>query len=336
MKRGIIVLVCVLVLAASVSYAQTQNVWTTYEGTMVIDDHLIDNEGLAWPFLTDGETVYLPMEWYTLRVMGFLSYWDEANATVNVYETTNKLLVFREKSEGPTEPLPPAQEIEASVQWLHDPIISPEKSLINKGGVLYMPLTDAVLEQLGWAADIHPVLGFRLATEPDKFEVGFETDELDYVDALARFMISRNKGLAYEDARSYVGMVRDASETYEIDELWIMAMIWQESWYNASTEYKGAIGLMQIMESTGRYLGLTKAQLFEPETSIHYGVKYLKEHVDMYEGDLQKATLAYNQGSTRVNKGTYKVWYLEEVQEKYEAIQNWLQQEIPGWLPQSE
>ncbi len=298
--------------------------WTTFAGPLVIDDTIVDNQQLAWPFLTDGSTIYMPLDWYTLRVLGYLSYWDESSETLIVYDTSNKLTKFRQKKEGFSEPLPPAIVTAAKLSWMQDDITLGDQPIINKGGVLYVPLTDAVVEKVEWAANTHPVLGFRLATDPDKYTTGFETAELNYVDAMARFMMSRNKALAYETARSYVTMVRRAATTYEVDELWIMAMLWQESWYKADTEYKGAIGLMQIMESTGRSLGLSRSQLFDPETSITYGVKYLKQHVDMYDGDLEKATLAYNQGSTRVNKGTYKVWYLNQVQEKYDVIKTWI------------
>ncbi len=49
--------------------------------------------------------------------------------------------------------------------------------------------------------------------------------------------------------------------------------------------------------------------------------------MNAFDNNLDLATLAYNQGPVRVQKGTYRTWYLEEVKEKYAVIENWLIQE---------
>jgi soluble lytic murein transglycosylase-like protein len=137
-------------------------------------------------------------------------------------------------------------------------------------------------------------------------------------------MMTKNGDLSYQKASEYTKYVKDAALEYDIDEVWIMAMLWQESWYDENCEYKGALGLMQIMESTGRALGLSREQLFDPQLSVKYGVKYLRDQMNAFNNDIELATLAYNQGPVRVTKGTYKTWYLEDIKEKVNTINAWL------------
>lgn len=56
---------------------------------------------------------------------------------------------------------------------------------------------------------------------------------------------------------------------------WFKAQAIQESSLNPKAKsYVGALGLMQIMPSTGKELGLNKKQLLIPELNIHAGIRY--------------------------------------------------------------
>lgn len=65
---------------------------------------------------------------------------------------------------------------------------------------------------------------------------------------------------------------------------------------------KGAIGYTQVLPSTARWLDPTveTKDLFDPQTNLHLGFRYLRHLLDEYEGDMRLALLAYNRGPNRV------------------------------------
>lgn len=66
----------------------------------------------------------------------------------------------------------------------------------------------------------------------------------------------------------------------------------------------GALGLMQLMPSTARWLDpslRTEAQILEPRTNLRLGLRYLRMLLEQY-GDVRLALLAYNRGEGAVNR----------------------------------
>jgi soluble lytic murein transglycosylase-like protein len=62
----------------------------------------------------------------------------------------------------------------------------------------------------------------------------------------------------------------------------------------------GAVGLMQLVPSTGRWLGAR--DLTNPAQNIMAGAKYLKYLTERFNGDQQKAIAAYNAGEGNVRR----------------------------------
>ena len=62
----------------------------------------------------------------------------------------------------------------------------------------------------------------------------------------------------------------------------------------------GAIGLMQLVPRTGRWLGATN--LTDPAQNIMAGAKYLRYLTDRFGGDQQKVIAAYNAGEGTVRR----------------------------------
>jgi soluble lytic murein transglycosylase-like protein len=64
-------------------------------------------------------------------------------------------------------------------------------------------------------------------------------------------------------------------------------------------------GLMQIMLETACSIGfaMRPEQLFVPEVNLEYGSTYLRQLLDRYHGDVQKALAAYNGGPGAVVNG---------------------------------
>ena len=66
----------------------------------------------------------------------------------------------------------------------------------------------------------------------------------------------------------------------------------------------GAIGYTQVMPGTARFMrpGTTRSDLFDPQTNLSLGFKYLKGLLDHYEGNVRLALTAYNRGPGTVDR----------------------------------
>jgi len=96
-------------------------------------------------------------------------------------------------------------------------------------------------------------------------------------------------------------IIQEASDRYEVEPELIRAIIMAESSYNPNAvSRRGARGLMQLMPSTARALGVEDS--FNPEHNIHGGVKYFKQLLDRFDGDVSVALAAYNAGSRKVRE----------------------------------
>jgi soluble lytic murein transglycosylase-like protein len=96
-------------------------------------------------------------------------------------------------------------------------------------------------------------------------------------------------------------LVDDISLRHAVDRDLVHSMILVESNYNPlAISNKGALGLMQLIPSTARRLGVSDA--FNPAQNVEAGVRYLKYLLDHYNGDHNLALAAYNAGEGTVQK----------------------------------
>lgn len=93
----------------------------------------------------------------------------------------------------------------------------------------------------------------------------------------------------------------EAAATYNVDVNLLKAIARAESNYNPNaTSSAGAMGVMQLMPSTAKSLGITDA--YNAHDNIMGGAKVISQHLSRYNGDVSLALAAYNAGSGNVEK----------------------------------
>ncbi|MGB3368397.1 MAG: transglycosylase SLT domain-containing protein [Acidaminobacteraceae bacterium] len=326
MKKSIsLMLIFVLLLSfATVSSAEeTRQVAEIISENITINEEKITSLNMRFEMFTIDDVLYYPISYNSLDAVGLAPSWD--SETNSIVLTSAEKKGFNDsnwiKSNRDNSYIKAKTDVTINAKSFSS-VANPVYEINN---VLYIPLTDENMELLGWFHIWDKNVGLVIDTT-SKENLDEYISSITSADDLkiAEFMQNINSDLSEEEAMYYVKLISDSSEKYEIDKLWFTSMMWVESNFDKDSEYKGAIGLMQIMTSTGKSLGLTKEQLFIPEYSIEYGAKYLNGNIDRYDGNIKKATSAYNQGVTRVDKGSYSTWYVDIVEERLEKLTNYI------------
>lgn len=100
--------------------------------------------------------------------------------------------------------------------------------------------------------------------------------------------------------QAYAAKVAELAARYDLSPALIEAVVWQESrWHAGARSPAGARGLAQLMPGTARGLGVDAD---DPLANLEGGARYLREQLDRFDGDLEKALAAYNAGPGRVEQ----------------------------------
>jgi soluble lytic murein transglycosylase-like protein len=97
---------------------------------------------------------------------------------------------------------------------------------------------------------------------------------------------------------SWRAPLETAAARYRVSPTLLAALVWQESrWHPAAVSAKGAVGLTQLMPSTARALTVDAR---DPAANLDGGAHYLRQMLDLFDGDVERALAAYNAGPGRV------------------------------------
>lgn len=122
--------------------------------------------------------------------------------------------------------------------------------------------------------------------------------------------------------------INEMAEKYNLDPALLAAIAEQESGFNQSAQSEaGAMGIMQLMPGTAEGLGVDPSDL---RGNLEGGAKYLRQMLDKYDGDVEKALAAYNAGPgsldsvngdiSQLSGETQK--YVPSVMERYNKFKN--------------
>ena len=149
--------------------------------------------------------------------------------------------------------------------------------------------------------------GFALTADSRQLtdELGEAKGELE----LTRNQLDRaNKIIAYSTkygiAADLAGSIYDVAMAEGIEPDLGFRIVRLESEFNQHARSPvGALGLTQIMPATAQYFvkGATREKLYDRETNLRVGFRYLRTLIREYKGDLKIALLVYNRGPAAVD-----------------------------------
>jgi soluble lytic murein transglycosylase-like protein len=99
---------------------------------------------------------------------------------------------------------------------------------------------------------------------------------------------------------NYAVHVNAVAERNGLSPALLEAVVWQESrWRPTAVSPKGAQGLAQLMPGTARELGVDPR---DPVANLEGGARYLRQQLNRFGGDVERALAAYNAGPGRVTR----------------------------------
>ena len=109
----------------------------------------------------------------------------------------------------------------------------------------------------------------------------------------------------YNVTRTLARRIYDAAIAQRIDPELAFRLIRVESVFDADAGNRGALGLTQVMLGTARDIDPevnTPAKLLDPDTNMRVGFTNLRNMIELFDGDVRLAVIAYNRGEVAVQR----------------------------------
>lgn len=143
-----------------------------------------------------------------------------------------------------------------------------------------------------------------------------------FQESLGENSLSLNyKLIKYVFPTSYLDTIEKYSEN--LDPLIIISLIRQESAFNPeATSRVGARGLMQLMPETAKRFNkrVKVKQLQDPKINVSIGVKYLRQLITRFDGNLIFALASYNAGENRIDRWRKEIFRNDDPLATIESI----------------
>jgi len=176
-----------------------------------------------------------------------------------------------------------------------------------RGGLIVVGVL--AVASLGWAryatadeqppasATLHDVQALSQQLESLRGELTVARLQLDRADAVMEF------SERYHIPADLTAAVYDIALAEGIEPGLAFRLVSVESRFDLRAHSPaGAVGLTQILPSTARLFepSLTTDQIYERETNLRLGFRYLHDLLVRYDDNLERALLAYNRGPSKV------------------------------------
>lgn len=172
-------------------------------------------------------------------------------------------------------------------------------------GLAVIPAEEARADVLELGADgarwvAGPLAGRPAVGDPSGAAAAPFAGDLDEAPSLPDIAIADPARHAAGIPPRYAAKITELAARFDLSPALMEALVWQESrWNEAAVSPVGAQGLAQLMPGTARYLGVDAR---DPFANLEGGARYLREQLDRFGGDLEKALAAYNAGPGRVER----------------------------------
>ncbi|WP_157109796.1 lytic transglycosylase domain-containing protein [Thermanaeromonas toyohensis] len=96
-------------------------------------------------------------------------------------------------------------------------------------------------------------------------------------------------------------LLEEVARQYQLPLNLLQGVVKAESNFNPqAVSPSGALGLMQLMPETARALGVKNP--FDPRENLEAGARYLRQMLDLFQGNIDLALAAYNAGPGTVQR----------------------------------